>query len=192
MSEPTAVYHFYDADDDLVYVGITSNVERRWREHRGWPWMDQVVRREFVVVDSRTAALQAERNTVIKVLRESMTPMPETEAETRRRHAVAFAIRVGWSKYQIAEELHIKPDDVRAIVGAEAAANIGAGDVLTLELRESQDAVLTIEAIRRRRQDAVMAAIEAGWTKYKIATLLDIKGPTVDSIIKAAEKEPAA
>lgn len=43
-------------------------------------------------------------------------------------------------------------------------------------------------ALRRERQEAVMAAREHGWSKYKIAAVLGVNGPTVDSIIEAAER----
>ena len=62
-------------------------------------------------------------------------------------------------------------------------------DDIAAELRDSQAAVLTIDAIRRRRQAAVTAALNAGWTKYRIAAELGVAAPTVDSIIKAARKD---
>ena len=42
--------------------------------------------------------------------------------------------------------------------------------------------------VRLRRQAAVKQAREAGWSKYKIAATMGIKGPTVDSIISSAER----
>ena len=54
------------------------------------------------------------------------------------------------------------------------------------ELTEAQEEVRRIPAIRARRQAAVMAARDAGWSKYRIAAVLDVKGPSVDSIIEAA------
>ena len=46
----------------------------------------------------------------------------------------------------------------------------------------------TIEAIRHRRQAAVMAALNAKWTKYRIAAELGVTAPTVDSIIETVRK----
>jgi DNA-directed RNA polymerase specialized sigma24 family protein len=40
--------------------------------------------------------------------------------------------------------------------------------------------------LRLERQQAVMEARAAGWSKYKIAAAMGIKGPTVDSIIATA------
>lgn len=44
---------------------------------------------------------------------------------------------------------------------------------------------------RKRRQDVVMKALDAGCTKYAIAQAMGVRGPTVDSIIKTARREPA-
>jgi hypothetical protein len=57
------------------------------------------------------------------------------------------------------------------------------------ELTEAQDAMRAADAARLRRQAAVMAAREAKWSKYRIAKVLGVGGPTVDSIIAAAERE---
>jgi len=40
--------------------------------------------------------------------------------------------------------------------------------------------------LRLERQQAVMEAQAAGWSKYKIAAAMGVKGPTVDSIIATA------
>lgn len=54
------------------------------------------------------------------------------------------------------------------------------------ELTEAQ-ADVTEAPLRRRK--AVVRARAAGWSKYRIAATLGVKGPTVDSIISAAERE---
>jgi DNA-binding NarL/FixJ family response regulator len=43
--------------------------------------------------------------------------------------------------------------------------------------------------LRKRRQEAVTRALDAGLTKYKIAATLGVKGSTVDSIISAVERK---
>ena len=62
-------------------------------------------------------------------------------------------------------------------------------DAIAAELRDSQAAVNTIGAIRHRRQAAVLAALDADWTKYRIAAELGVAAPTVDSVIKAARRD---
>ena len=55
-------------------------------------------------------------------------------------------------------------------------------------LTAAQDALRAIDDARAERQDAVMAARKAGWSKYRIAKVLGVAGPTVDSIIATAER----
>jgi DNA-binding NarL/FixJ family response regulator len=61
------------------------------------------------------------------------------------------------------------------------------------ELTETQAALKTTgqELILNRRK-AVMRALGAGWSKYRIAATLGVKSPTVDSIIKSDERAKAA
>ena len=57
------------------------------------------------------------------------------------------------------------------------------------ELTEAQAEVVKAREASVRRRKAVMLAKDAGWSKYKIAATLGVKGPTVDSIIASAERE---
>jgi len=58
------------------------------------------------------------------------------------------------------------------------------------ELTEAQEEFTRLTTrVRLRRQAAVMSARRAGWSKYRIAATLGVKGSTVDSIIASAEKE---
>jgi hypothetical protein len=65
-------------------------------------------------------------------------------------------------------------------------------EAIERELRDSQADFLKLNAARLRRQAAVMAALRAKWSKYKIAATLEVERPTVDSIIKAVERAQAA
>jgi DNA-directed RNA polymerase specialized sigma24 family protein len=56
------------------------------------------------------------------------------------------------------------------------------------ELTEAQADVVKAREASVRRRKAVMLARDAGWSKYKIAATLGVKGPTVDSIISSAER----
>lgn len=63
-------------------------------------------------------------------------------------------------------------------------------EVLEQKLRDAQAAVIAAREATRQRQDAVREARAAGWSKYKIAAVLGVKPPTVDSILKA-KTQPA-
>src|SRR5438132_2180190 len=68
MPEPTAVYRFFDADDALLYIGISIDPDERWKAHRygtdrnGWP--KEAVRRTIEWRDSRPEALKAEEEAI--------------------------------------------------------------------------------------------------------------------------------
>lgn len=57
------------------------------------------------------------------------------------------------------------------------------------ELTEAQEDVKRAREASLRRRRAVMAARAAGWSKYRIAAVLGVGGPTVDSIVKTAERQ---
>lgn len=63
---------------------------------------------------------------------------------------------------------------------------------ITRELTEAQADVTKARAAPARRRKAVMLAREHDWSKYRIAAVLGVKGPTVDSIIESAERERKA
>lgn len=52
-------------------------------------------------------------------------------------------------------------------------------------------AAVTADEARKHRRNVVMQAVAAGWSKYRIAATLGVKGPTVTAIIASAERENA-
>lgn len=63
MTEPerTALYRLYDADDGLLYVGVTNKPKRRFWEHgSSKAWWSEVARHTIKWFDSEFHALQAE------------------------------------------------------------------------------------------------------------------------------------
>lgn len=62
---PTTLYRFFDADDRLLYVGITSRGPSRWSEHRAnRPWWHAVVRSTMTHYPTRAAAVIAEMHAI--------------------------------------------------------------------------------------------------------------------------------
>lgn len=59
---PTCLYRLYDVFGNLLYLGISSNLKRRWKEHRtsSW-WWPQVIDRQEEWFDDRPTAHAAER-----------------------------------------------------------------------------------------------------------------------------------
>jgi predicted GIY-YIG superfamily endonuclease len=59
------LYRLFDADDNLLYVGISFMPENRLNQHRREkPWWCQVARRELVSYPDRNAAADAERKAI--------------------------------------------------------------------------------------------------------------------------------
>ena len=66
-------------------------------------------------------------------------------------------------------------------------------DDIERDLTETQQAFTAgTTQLRLARQQAVMRALAAGRSKYRIAQVLGVKGSTVDSIIESAERGQAA
>lgn len=65
MNRRTALYSLYDANDNLLYVGVGFNPELRWILHaREKPWWPEVARKEVVWFESRIPALEAEADAI--------------------------------------------------------------------------------------------------------------------------------
>ncbi|MFE6355895.1 GIY-YIG nuclease family protein [Streptomyces rochei] len=61
-SERTALYRLYDADDLLLYVGITHNPKRRWSAHsRDKHWWPDVARKTIEWFETRKSAERVEK-----------------------------------------------------------------------------------------------------------------------------------
>jgi predicted GIY-YIG superfamily endonuclease len=65
--ERYALYRFYDARETLLYVGITSDPWRRWREHvREKSWYPQVKHQSVTWYDTERQARKAEDRAIRK------------------------------------------------------------------------------------------------------------------------------
>jgi predicted GIY-YIG superfamily endonuclease len=63
--ERAALYRFYEAGGQLLYVGITSKPGERWEAHtRSQPWWPEVARQTMEWHTDRTSALDAERTAI--------------------------------------------------------------------------------------------------------------------------------
>lgn len=59
--EPTALYRLHGADGTLLYIGVSDNPERRFKQHRdSKPWWPQVARKTIEWHPSRRIALAEE------------------------------------------------------------------------------------------------------------------------------------
>lgn len=67
-TEPTAVYRYFDANDVLLYVGISTDPDERWKAHRYGlarkTWPKEAIRRTDQWCSSRPEALQVEEEAI--------------------------------------------------------------------------------------------------------------------------------
>lgn len=83
---PTALYLLYDHTRELIYAGITANLERRFATHKcRSPWWDEVVYRAVIWYPSRSAAEAAEDRYI-----EWMAPRWNKDGPGRQRIGVIF------------------------------------------------------------------------------------------------------
>ncbi len=65
MSSPTDLYRFYSAENELLYVGVSWNVESRWHDHlckkEWWPDVERATIEHF---STRHAAECAEKQAI--------------------------------------------------------------------------------------------------------------------------------
>ncbi len=61
----TTLYWLWNIDDDLLYVGVTVDLKRRFAQHeKVQRWWGDVARCEVEAFSTRTSAFAAERNAV--------------------------------------------------------------------------------------------------------------------------------
>ncbi len=63
---PTALYFLYGANEDLLYVGVAADPEKRWYQHScEKEWWRLVERKEKIWFDNRPAAEDAEARAIV-------------------------------------------------------------------------------------------------------------------------------
>ncbi|MFJ3141400.1 GIY-YIG nuclease family protein [Streptomyces halstedii] len=63
-STRTALYHLYDEDEVLLYVGITLDPAQRFKDHRAKPWLKCVTTRTIEWFEDRPSAERAEQKAI--------------------------------------------------------------------------------------------------------------------------------
>ncbi|MFF8784875.1 type II toxin-antitoxin system prevent-host-death family antitoxin [Streptomyces sp. NPDC015125] len=65
MSERVALYRLYDAEDHLIYVGVTKDPKTRFRQHRAdKPWWPEVAMTDVELHVDSASALTEERKLI--------------------------------------------------------------------------------------------------------------------------------
>ncbi|GGK62107.1 hypothetical protein Sme01_04050 [Sphaerisporangium melleum] len=94
MTERTALYRLYDANDVLLYVGITASPTLRWEQHsRDKRWWPEVTRKEVEWHDSRQRAAAAETAAIsADSPAYNVTGMPGRRRDVLARRAISLGI----------------------------------------------------------------------------------------------------
>lgn len=61
MKERTALYRLFNAEDRLLYVGITTDTNVRWQAHSTAKWWPDVARKDVQWFNHRVEAAEAEK-----------------------------------------------------------------------------------------------------------------------------------
>lgn len=170
-NRPTALYHLFDADDRMLYVGITFDPSQRFASHkRDMPWWPLVARRDIRWFDTRREAETEEIATI-----EKADPPYNTE------HSPSAAERTArrWTG-------HLKPLR-RVPVSAEEAAIVAAAKTVAMErLRAKADVVRRHEAERKELAAAIIAARQADLKPSEIQHEIPYDRAHMCRILKAA------
>jgi predicted GIY-YIG superfamily endonuclease len=86
---PTALYRMFDADGCLLYVGISSNIIRRFANHRQWrDWWNDV---HTITVENFPTSTEAAEHEKVAIL----TEYPRHNVTFNDERARAMARREG-------------------------------------------------------------------------------------------------
>jgi predicted GIY-YIG superfamily endonuclease len=123
-NEPTTLYRLYDANDRLLYIGITNRPEVRFRTHAAnQAWWSEVVRSSLCTYATRAAAAAAEAQAIA-----TETPLYNVlgvpgRRPRPRRHVVASN---GLAELAIATDPDISDESRRVLLAMLEAARAGA------------------------------------------------------------------
>jgi predicted GIY-YIG superfamily endonuclease len=96
--ERTALYRLYDADDQLLYIGISKDPDLRFQKHAGRsPWWPKVARKSVEWLDDRQSALDTERRLI-----EELSPPYNSNWNTSdvKSRIYGEKYRAKWAKIQ--------------------------------------------------------------------------------------------
>jgi predicted GIY-YIG superfamily endonuclease len=167
VTEHTAVYRLYDADDVLLYVGISARPEHRWAQHRAEKaWWGDVATREVTWFSTRGKARAAEVNAI-------RCESPRHNIAETPLHRVVSTTPVNLERaHPIAQRLAAR---LKAL--ATVSDPLARGKVSTVVLAQISEANSTLSALRRddikaMRADgmsyrAIGAAIGIHFTRVK-------------------------
>jgi predicted GIY-YIG superfamily endonuclease len=131
-SKPTTVYRLFDAKDVLLYVGVSVDVDQRWRVHRSSsPWWRLVARKSVVEYPDRDLALAAEAAAI------------QTEKPLYNRDGVPAELRRSPEMYSADPlQVYITQEERRALRVKAAQAGLSMSAYVRQMIQQDGDEVL--------------------------------------------------
>lgn len=162
---PTSVYLYYDANDVLVYVGITSRGVNRNREHNtSKAWWKYVVRQEVEHFPNREAAHAREIELIDRFT-------PPFNIQHNRAHA---EMRAAY-EYVAAQSLQSDPLDLVQSLGKSLPlATLRSDGNMHVFRTQAEHSVI---ATRLGRREAKQAKVIVGQERVGHIRKVDIQGP---------------
>jgi predicted GIY-YIG superfamily endonuclease len=127
----TYVYRFYSHDNALLYVGVTGNLETRFRDHTGKPWWALAAHSTVQAFPNRPLALVAEATAIM-----DERPLHNIQRPTLERLELLKSRALGRPGAEISPY-----DPVAILAGAHARA-----DELEVELGRVRSALAAAKA----------------------------------------------
>ena len=124
----TALYRLYGANDQLLYIGASGNLETRWKTHaKERLWWPEVARRELTWYDTRAEATRAEKRAIeVERPKYNILHTPRHAAVSERRLICEEHREWVWARSQDGYGAPQHRADIQALL-AERKSNDGDG-----------------------------------------------------------------
>lgn len=144
MTARTAVYRFFDKDDQLLYVGVAKDPERRWAKHASdKDWWSQVARKTTEWHDTRAEALAAE----------------------------ATAIREDWPKYNVTHNVRDRAQRAEARQAAAERAEAAFKDAVAAFRATAEGAAMSYGESRLAVAEALGDGQRAAYWRHVVSVV---------------------
>jgi hypothetical protein len=151
------LYRHYDADERLLYVGISLHAVYRLSQHRASPWFDQIADIRVEKHETRQAALEAEAEAIRTEgpIYNKARPSGVSQNAAKPYYDAGYA--AGFAAGYAASEEEVSG----ALDKAEAEMEAWKLERASLAEAEPKYVPLDMEKIRRETEEAIASAEEA-------------------------------
>lgn len=151
MTDRTALYRFFNEGGQLLYVGITDNVLRRWMEHsREKPWWFDLSHVTVQWHETREDALVAERVAI-----KTEDPLYNVNGLPRKAPSIpAQGVPLTEFKARLSEYIHLVEDDDEVVYLTKGGQRVAALMPVAMYEDASLEYEVRVRAEREQRYEA--------------------------------------